>query len=368
MGTHVSGPSVVTTGPYSKQTLTEAIANDAVAHAPGVLGESCKSKFGTHLPYLFKVLSIDTALSIQSHPDKVLAQRLHQEFPSVYKDDNHKPEMAIALTEFEALCGFLPHEGLLQVLDSVPELAQCCGSNLVDRYRASDDSGRKEALKNLFTALMTANEDTVTEIIGSMMQRLEDKQPKTSREELILRLGTQYPNDVGILSSCFLNYVKMRPGQGLELASNEPHAYLSGNIVECMATSDNVIRAGLTPKFKDAGVLCGSLTYKQGPPALISGKPVRPSMTLYQPQFEEFEVWKIALGAGEKLEGLTSEGPTIMLVQAGACDLCFGVEGTEKEIKLKKGDIYFVPAGKPISLVSSEDTVVWSAAINGLGY
>ena len=48
------------------------------------------------------------ALSIQSHPDKVLAKKLHKAHPNLYKDDNHKPEMALAYTQFEALCGFIP--------------------------------------------------------------------------------------------------------------------------------------------------------------------------------------------------------------------------------------------------------------------
>jgi len=41
-------------------------------------------------------------------------------------------------------------------------------------------------------------------------------------------------------------------GEAIYLAANEPHAYVSGELVECMATSDNVIRAGLTPKFRSA--------------------------------------------------------------------------------------------------------------------
>ena len=57
-----------------------------------------------------QVLSVAKALSIQAHPDKALAERLHAEQPQHYKDDNHKPEMALALTPFEALCSFVPLE------------------------------------------------------------------------------------------------------------------------------------------------------------------------------------------------------------------------------------------------------------------
>lgn len=47
-------------------------------------------------------------LLVQVHPDKTLAAKLHHDQPEIYKDPNHKPEMAIALTKFEALCGFRP--------------------------------------------------------------------------------------------------------------------------------------------------------------------------------------------------------------------------------------------------------------------
>jgi mannose-6-phosphate isomerase class I len=85
----------------------------------------------------------------------------------------------------------------------------------------------------------------------------------TEKELLVLRLENQYPSDIGVIAAFFLNHVKLKPGEALFLGANEPHAYLSGECVECMATSDNVVRAGLTPKFIDVPTLCSMLTYKQ---------------------------------------------------------------------------------------------------------
>lgn len=85
----------------------------------------------------------------------------------------------------------------------------------------------------------------------------------TEKEELVLRLEKQYPGDVGVIASFLFNYVKLNPGEALYLGANEPHAYLHGECVECMATSDNVVRAGLTPKKLDVQTLCSMLTYKQ---------------------------------------------------------------------------------------------------------
>lgn len=85
----------------------------------------------------------------------------------------------------------------------------------------------------------------------------------TDKEQLVLLLEKQYPADVGVLAAFFLNHVKLNPGEALFLGANEPHAYLSGECIECMATSDNVVRAGLTPKHRDVQTLCSMLTYKQ---------------------------------------------------------------------------------------------------------
>ncbi len=131
-------------------------------------------------------------------------------------------------------------------------------------------------LRGAFTALMTAEPSAVTASIAALAARLRADEAAgrrlAPREALALRLDAQYPGgDVGVLSSFFLNHVTLQPGQAIYLAANEPHAYLAGELVECMATSDNVIRAGLTPKFKDVRVLCDSLTYEQGAFVCVGG-------------------------------------------------------------------------------------------------
>lgn len=85
----------------------------------------------------------------------------------------------------------------------------------------------------------------------------------TDKETLVLRLEEQYPADVGVIAALFLNRVKLTPGEALFLGPNEPHAYICGECIESMATSDNVVRAGLTPKLRDVQTLCSMLTYKQ---------------------------------------------------------------------------------------------------------
>lgn len=73
-----------------------------------LLGKACIEKFGVVVPFFPKILSIAKALPLQIHPDKDLAQRLHAQNPSQFTDDNHKPEIAIALGPFEVFAGWKP--------------------------------------------------------------------------------------------------------------------------------------------------------------------------------------------------------------------------------------------------------------------
>ena len=107
------------------------LLSDWLKDNPKALGDEVASKWDSTLPYLFKILSVRTALSIQAHPDKKLAEQLHEDRPNVYKDDNHKPEMALAITPFEAMCGFENGPELKEALTSVPELAHLVGEENV---------------------------------------------------------------------------------------------------------------------------------------------------------------------------------------------------------------------------------------------
>ncbi|KAL2896328.1 Mannose-6-phosphate isomerase 2 [Bienertia sinuspersici] len=146
---------------------------------PNVLGQKVVEKWGYELPFLFKVLSVAKTLSIQAHPCKELAEKLHIKDPSVYKDDNHKPEMALAITKFEILCGFVGLEDLQKILKGVPEISQLVGAAVVDQVlniNAEDgEDAVKAALKQLFTLIMSASENVIAEVLLQLISRLKKK-------------------------------------------------------------------------------------------------------------------------------------------------------------------------------------------------
>ncbi|XP_038984698.1 mannose-6-phosphate isomerase 2-like isoform X2 [Phoenix dactylifera] len=275
MGTHESGPSFLVRAESGSPDSEPVTLRKWILENPDVLGEKVVERWGGELPFLFKVLSVAKALSIQAHPDKELAGMLHKMRPSIYKDPNQKPEMAIALTDFKALCGFVSIEELKDVLAGVPEIVELVGDEDASKVMNTTEQGGyvevKPILQSIFTKLMSANKEAVSEIVSKLKCRLnaENKiRNLTEKEQLVLLLEQQYPADVGVISAFFFNYMKLSPGEALYIGANEPHAYISGDCIECMATSDNVVRAGLTPKYRDVQTLCSMLTYKQTHPRI----------------------------------------------------------------------------------------------------
>ncbi|XP_075660640.1 mannose-6-phosphate isomerase 2-like isoform X1 [Castanea sativa] len=364
MGTHESGPSFVVQAPRASNGVS--VDDDVgvslkkwISENPNVLGDKVLHNWGCDLPFLFKVLSMAKASSIQAHPNKELARTLHKAQPDVYKDNNHKPEMALAITEFEALCGFISLEELKGVLCYVPEIVDMVGSayaNQILHINEQDGEEKvKSILRSIFTKLLLASKEMITKVISNIKSRLQiESQVRklTDKELLVLRLEKQYPADVGVISAFFFNYVKLNPGEALYLGADEPHAYVSGECIECMATSDNVVRAGLTPKHRDVKTLCSMLTYKQGFPEILQGVPLNSYVRRYLPPFNEFMVDRCILPYRASTVFPAVLGPSIFLVMAGE-----GImhAGSFKGELVTEGDVLFAPANTEISIESESE-------------
>lgn len=190
------------------------------------------TKYGRNLPFLFKVLSVRTALSIQAHPNKALAEKLHHDDPFHYPDSNHKPELAIALTEFEAFCGFRPYSEIESLLDSVAEFKNTVGFEAAVKYQSSSEGDKKQALQELFSALMTSDGELVKSNLAALKARWSsDKEANDKLEtqrKLFLKLSADFPDDIGLFAIFFLNYLVLQPGEAIYLGQDEPHAYILG--------------------------------------------------------------------------------------------------------------------------------------------
>lgn len=377
MGTHPSNPS--------KDLTTGRTLLDLVEDNQALLSHSVAARYGKKLPFLFKVLSINKALSIQAHPNKKLAEQLHARDPKNYPDDNHKPEMTIAITPFEALCGFRPLDEIAHFLENVPALRQLVGEDTAKEYaetvkrnegQESEEATaqNKKVLQKAFAAVMSSKPEDVAAATEKLVSDASSQASSfagngvsttsgATLSELVTRLHKEFGPDYGLFVLLFLNYVVLQPGEALFLQADDIHAYLSGDCVECMAASDNVVRAGLTPKFKDVDTLVDMLTYSYAP---IEEQKMHPSdypyatlnragysssstVTLYDPPIDEFSVVQTVLkGDGAKATFEQLDGPSIVICTGGKGKISVGP--TVQEVK--EGYVFFVGATAQVVLES----------------
>lgn len=235
------------------------------------LSEVIKEEGGVDLPYLAKLLSVNLPLSIQLHPNKEQAEVLHKKDPTHYPDSNPKPEMAIALTEVELLCGMRPSNELENYFNSRKYLGTL-DPNLLMLIR---EQRFEEALKVIFSLSKSKVNSFIQEVVSSGMDGVwEDVVRK-----YISQGGSPNP---GMIVVFFLSYHKLMPGEAFYIAPGVPHAYLKGDMFECMQASDNVVRGGLTNKYIDEGTFI-KLSDKRPYDGSLKGQDESEGVKVYTP-------------------------------------------------------------------------------------
>ncbi len=377
MGAHPKAPSVLRApgATFDGRSLDKAIAEDP-RH---FLGPDLAQAGHRQLPFLFKILDAAEPLSIQAHPDLELAPQLHARDPEHYPDANHKPELAVCLAGMTALIGFRSPQEIAGYLQRIPELAALCSDAgfLYEPCSEGEDSSplpepagnevqQRAWIKDAYGRLMRSSPGEITEAVRAQKLRLtawgEDGDPATNldpADALFLQLAEIYgESDRGLFSAYFLNYLELKPDQALFLGPNEPHAYLGGRILECMAASDNVVRAGLTPKFMDVDTLVDMLHYRYGPPEVHEPKASPAARdtsckSSYKVPVREFEVHRFALrsasidGIAPPLELDHSDRPSILLgLSPGGYDLEIvrATDGSrEHGGRIARGTVLYLP-------------------------
>lgn len=368
MGTHHKVPSY---NHDTKQSLRDLIAADPI----GMLGQDIVEKFQStkELPFLFKILSIEKVLSIQAHPDKELAKKLHLADPQNYPDDNHKPEMAIAVTDFEGFCGFKPLEEITDELKRIPELRNVVGDEVSEQFingikpdavvASEEDKTNRKLLQAVFGKVMNASEQEIVQNARALIQRAKTSPSdfnKNTLPELLIRLNEQFPDDIGLFcGGLLLNHCTLKAGEAIFLRAKDPHAYISGDIIECMAASDNVVRAGFTPKFKDVKNLVEMLTYtydsvekQKMQEESFSRSSGDGKSTLYNPPIEEFAVlettFKNSIGT-RHFEGFN--GPSIVITTRGNGY----IQNGDSKLKAEPGFVFFIAPGTEVDFIAEDN-------------
>ncbi|GAA3802138.1 mannose-6-phosphate isomerase, class I [Cellulomonas soli] len=342
LGAHSSAPSLTLEGGVA---LHDLIAADSVDS----LGEDVVARFGASLPYLLKVIAAERPLSLQVHPhiaragegfDAEEAAGVPIEAPHRnYRDRNHKPELVFALTSFEALCGFrAPRRAaeLLATLDA--PLAKELHGILTARPTSA---GIREAFTQLLEPATRPSPDEVHEIAAACRSRLETGSPSPRADRTVVTLDEAYPGDPGVVTSLLLNPVSLQPGEALFVPAGGVHAYLQGVGIEVMASSDNVLRAGLTPKHVDVPELLRNVDYVAAPPIRIAPETFHGATRVFYAPVDDFELSVTDID-DDAVHLLPGRGPRVLLCLEGRMTL--SASSTDDVLTLDRGEAAFVPA------------------------
>ena len=345
MGAHPVAPSFVERGGH-RSSLDEI-----VARAPErELGGDVVRALGPRLPFLLKVLAAAEPLSLQAHPtmEQARAGFDDEERRGVpltapdrnYKDPSHKPELLCALTPFEALSGFRRIDGTLRLFDelAVPELEEA-----LRPLRASKDAG---GLAATFRALMTMPEELRARAVDATLAACARPGAFARERALAGRLAALYPGDIGVVSALLLELVHLEPGQAIYLGAGNLHAYLEGTGVEIMASSDNVLRGGLTRKHVDVPELLRVLDFGGGPADVLEPRALDEHESVYDTPAREFRLSRVQVRGTIERE---VRGPEILLVTDG------GVRAGATS--LPRGASLFVPADTSRYTLTGDGTV-----------
>ena len=379
IGAHPDSPSVARVPEDGTATALDALISRDPEH---FLGADSVARFGPRLPFLAKVLAAAQPLSLQVHPSleqaragfaRENAEGLAADAPNRnYRDDNHKPEMIFALTPFEALCGFRPAARTREILQHVAaafeaaegEAPALVGALLEDLGAADESAGLRAAFERLITGGSSVAGDTA--LVVAALLSAAPLAPYETELATVISLNEKYPGDPGVLISLLLNRISLQPGEAVYLPAGNVHAYLHGLGVEVMASSDNVLRGGLTPKFIDVPELLRTIDFQPVAVPMLPADRTVLDQELFRPPFEEFQLQRIELAPDAGPVPLAQSGAAVVIVVAGDIYL----DSPKGDLRLSRGGSAFLAAAEaPVNVhpvAGSTETALAFAVTTGL--
>ncbi|ENI8074752.1 mannose-6-phosphate isomerase, class I [Vibrio vulnificus] len=357
MGAHPNGCSTVSIDGESV-LLSKLIQSNQ----EGILSKATAEQFG-ELPYLFKVLAAGQALSIQVHPSKEEAEVgfAREEVQGIdrsaaqrnYRDPNHKPELVYALTPYQAMNGFRAFDDILaRFTHMVGAVHMPTVQALLEVFKANNTS---YGLKAFFTGLLSLQGDDKLQSLAALLEYVKLHQKQDLEDDLcglVLELAQSYPSDIGLFAPFMLNVLTLKPGQAMYLDARTPHAYLKGAGLEIMANSDNVLRAGLTPKHIDVDELAKCTLFEEKPVESLLCQPETDGYYHHYPVSVPDFNFDCFMQADDTVVQLRSAE----ILFAIDCDATLSHKSGEK-ITITKGESVFIPAYAQEYTLSSKGRV-----------
>lgn len=339
LGAHPTAPSTV--GSVPATTLDLLVAQDPAV----MLGEDSRDRFGPRLPFLLKVLAVAEPLSLQVHPSVEQARDGYwRERPAdsaapaepLYTDEWAKPEMLLALTRFDAFAGLRPPAAVLARLDALG------GDVLADLAISLRRSPTTDAIAALVTTLLRLSAESrrqaVAEVAAGIERLTQAEAPEAAELSVSAYLAQRYPDDAAVVVSVLMNHVVLEPGEAMAVPAGLLHCYTRGLAVEIQGTSDNTLRAGLTPKRVDVDEVL-RITDVTAQPHLVWPDEPASGLETFHPGAPDFALDRLCLASANQFR-LSGGVPAIILAMDGT--LTLHADGVTTE--LRRGDAVFVPA------------------------
>ncbi len=360
LGAHPTASSRARDLPGSP-ALCDLIKEDPEAH----LGRVLNSEYHGRLPFLFKVLAAETPLSIQAHPTAVRARTGFAEESANgtpfsdptrnYRDPFAKPELFVAVSECEVLCGFRSAQDAANILARL-------GIRMLAPYVGSLLTGQpSDGLRVAVTTLLSMPKEKQRELAGRVVEesarlvdRLDESDPDRKSYMWAIKLGEAYPGDIGVVLSLLLNLITLQPWQGVYLGPGQLHAYLHGWGLEAQANSDNTLRGGLTPKHIDVAELLRIIDFGSGPlpvidPVVLGAEAGQDEgMETWPTPAREFALYRRKITSEEVT--VSSDGPQILFCIEGSMKV------TSRDVvqEVSKGESLFITAAQGSVTVSGD--------------
>ena len=371
LGTHSKGPAEIV---LENDTIS---LQDYIQKSPlEILGRAAE-QFNGDLPFLLKILAVEKPLSIQCHPSKSQAEKgfLKENYNGIdknafnrsYKDDKHKPEILCALTPFTALCGFRPAgeiDRLFNFLDS-----EVYKIHLYPNL-CNDSHKKEDCYRAFFTAILRLPADEKQKFLKELSKAAETLSSSIPEFRLVKHLLKEYPGDPSASAPLYLNLIELQPGEALYQPAGELHAYIHGTGVELMASSDNVLRGGLTSKYIDIDELMKTVEFKgaQKEKTMPLKSPEGAGLSgreLYPVPVKEFRLSRIISSSNVNIEH--RESIEILICTSGTGSLMFEDEQKRKQsLSIHRGSMLVIPADlSGYSIITNKDSVVFIAGISG---
>ena len=355
LGAHLKAPSLVKV--QQKNIPLDVFLNE-------YLSKDSEPNFGT-LPYLFKVLDVHKMLSIQVHPTKEAAKKGYElennnGIPLTanhrnYKDQNHKPEIMVALSDFWLLHGFLERSKLIKNLQETKELTFLLKTFLEKGYLG------------LYKKVMEFSQEEVNNILRPLMDRIY---PKFTANEIEKSAPAYWAAksladkdvqnlDKGIFSIFFFNILKLSKGEAIFQDAGLPHAYLEGKNMELMANSDNVLRGGLTTKHIDVEELLKNTKFEETIPAILHGNYNKSNgEVVYKTTTKDFEMSKIELNSSTSHRSVSNSIEILIAMKGSAT-----VIENKNAFFLEKGQSIVIKPNTAYKIQTNTEAEIYKAGV-----